>query len=91
MENPLQTEITPGRTVEHHGRRLTLFEKTVSVRLPGDIVHLNWKRPNSLLVSHSDGREEVLPIQDRTMQIVILIFLGGIGLWLCLKWLTKRR
>lgn len=91
MENLLQIEITPGRTVEHHGRRLTPFEQTISVRLPGDIVQLSWKRPTSLLVSHSDDREEVLPIPDRTMQMVTLICIGGLGLWLWLQWQARRR
>ena len=85
-------------SIEHHSQapirhkniRLVPFARSVRLRLPGGIGGFVWSRPTSLLVVYPDGREEVLPIQDRTLRFFLFTLLAGISGWLVFKWLERR-
>jgi hypothetical protein len=70
MGDLIRIETHPGQPVTAHGVRLLPFAKRLIVRLPVFNLGLVWNRPVSILVTRSDGQEQVLPVRDPTRQIV---------------------
>jgi hypothetical protein len=86
MSSFWNVEYHSGDPIEHQGRRLTLFNRSVSFHLPGGIFNFVWNKPTSVLVSSPDGSEQILPIPNQTRRILIYMIAGylffGLFLWM---------
>ncbi len=70
--------------------RLIPLARATRLQLPGIPFHLVWNRPAAMVAHHPGGRQQVLPVHDRTRQAQFTLL--GIGLLgSLLVWLTFRR
>jgi hypothetical protein len=91
MISNLSVENRAGKPIKHHGRRLILFSRSLTVTLPGSKARLIWNKPASVLVVNPDGGEQLIPIQDRTRRIVIIILACGLAGSLIIGMFARRR
>ena len=63
-------------TIEHHtappvrhgNMTITAFSKVLRLNIPGFPGGLVWNWPDSVLVSNSNGDEQIIPVRDVTRQ-----------------------
>ena len=83
----LEDDTRMGKPIKVKGAKLIPFARATKVT--SGFGGLIWNRPAGVLVQHSNGEEEVLPIRDvtREMQIKLLLFglLGSLIIWLGYK------
>ena len=70
MPGLVRIETHPGQPVMTGGVRLLPFAQCLTLRLPAVNFGLVWNRPVSVLVTGTDGQEQVLLVPDPTRQIV---------------------
>jgi len=82
-----EVETQAGTPILVHGSRLLLFAKSLRLHLPIGVI---WNRPVSILLIRPDGEEQVIPIRDRTREIV-WTFYGAIVVLAALTALIEFR
>lgn len=85
MGQIISVENKAGEPIQFGATRLAPFSQCVRVQIPGLRGGIIWNRPLSVLVTHADGDEEVIPVPDIT-RIVIWSLLGAAAL----SWLLTR-
>ena len=89
MPSLLKFETQPGEIISYRGATLIPFAQTIRLNIPGINGGLIWRRPVSLLIIDANGKEEVLPIQDITRQILWALL--GASIILGLAMIIKKR
>jgi hypothetical protein len=79
MPGLLRVETRAGAPILSNGLRLLPFAKSLRLFFPMINFGLVWNRPISILMTKADGEEQVIPIPDRTREIVWTLY-GAIGL-----------
>ena len=85
-----EVETQAGTPILVHGSRLLLFAKSLRLHLPMINFGVIWNRPVSILLIRPDGEEQVIPIRDRTREIV-WTFYGAIVVLAALTALIEFR
>jgi hypothetical protein len=79
MPSLINVETHPGPPVLAHGVRLLPFAKSLTLDLRIFNFGFVWNRPISVLIIRTNGEEQVIPIRDRTRQIVWSVY-GAIAI-----------
>ena len=86
----LEIENRAGEPIQTRAGKITLFSQVVRLNFPHRAGGLIWNHPAAVLVQANDGSEQVLPVQDTTRQIQLVIFGGALAVIL-LSWLITCR
>jgi uncharacterized membrane protein len=70
-------EFRNGEPIQAGMFTLVPFNQVVRIQIPGLMGGLVWNRPSSILTRTADGQEFVIPIQDVTRQVQIVLFGGA--------------
>ena len=85
----VHTENRAGKPIQVGDAQITPIEKTTRWQPPGMWGVLLWRRPSAVIIKHSDGSEEELPIQDHTRQAQFLLLSTGL-LAAILVWIISQ-
>jgi hypothetical protein len=78
----LRIEILTGQPVKVKDIQLRVRSQVLQLRLPFASGGLIWNRPVAVLVSTPDGRDQILPIQDVTRTVMLLIALCFVSMFM---------
>jgi hypothetical protein len=85
----VHTENLAAKPIELDDTLIVPVEKSSRIQPPGMWGLLLWRRPVSVIVQHTNGSEEIIPVQDATRRAQLLLI--GIGLvGSILIWLLNR-
>jgi hypothetical protein len=87
----LSVEYQAAQPIRHAGLRIVPFVRLVRLRAPLSGAVLHWTKPTSVLVTHPDGAEQILPVPDPTRRFVLFMALTTLTTWLIFRSLSKRR
>jgi hypothetical protein len=90
MPGIFRKETHAGTPIDLNGVRLFPFAESLRLFLPVMNFSLVWNRPVSILAIGADGKEQVIPIRDRTREIVWTVY-GAIGLLAVITTLIEHR
>ena len=90
MPGFLRVETHAGRPVLLNGMRLLPFANSLRLSLPMLNFGLVWNRPGSILLIRANGEEQVIPIRDRTREIVWTLY-GAIAVLAVMTALVEFR
>jgi hypothetical protein len=90
MPGPFHVETHAGAPILFNGVRLLPFAKSVRLYSPKVNFGFVWNRPISILITRSDREEQVIPIHDRTREILWMLY-GAIGLLAIMTALIEHR
>jgi hypothetical protein len=74
MPSLLNVETHPEQPIAAQGIRLLPFAQCMTLRFPFTNFHVTWTRPVSVLVTGSNGEDQVLLVRDATRQIVWTLY-----------------
>ena len=90
MPGLFHIETQAGTPIVSNGIRLLPFAKSLRLYLPMINFGLVWNRPISILTIEADGKEQVIPIRDRTREIVWTLY-GALGFLAVMTALIEQR
>ena len=91
MPNFIQTETRAGETITMGGTKIVPFSKSLRVQIPGLQGGLIWNRPAKLLVTSSDGYEQIIPIVDVTRQALWALLGVSLAVFPLMMLISLRR
>jgi len=91
MPGFIQTETKAGDAITMGETKIVPFSKSVRVQIPGLHGGLIWNRPASLLVTSSDGEEQIIPIVDVTRQALWALLGASTAVFLLMMLISLRR
>jgi len=91
MAELLQIETRSGTPLTWNGARIIPFSRSVTIRIPGWQGGLIWNYPTSVWVQTPEGKEQVLPVQDITRQVILALLSATFGVWIITRILRNRR
>ena len=90
MPGLLNVETNAGSPILVNRMRLLPFAKSLRLSLPMKNIGLVWNRPISILMIRADGEEQIIPIRDRTREIVWTLY-GAIAVLAAMTALIEFR
>ena len=90
MPGLFRIETHAGTPIAMNGVRLFPFAESLRLFLPMMNFGLVWNRPVSILAIGADGEEQVIPIRDRTREIVWTLY-GAIAVLAVMTALVEFR
>jgi hypothetical protein len=90
MPDFLRVETRAGSPVVVNGIQLLPFATSLKLFIPFLHLGLVWNRPSSILLNRENGEELVIPIRDRTREIVWTLY-GAVAILAAMTALVEFR